>query len=145
MSDKQMSYYEILAVDTDASFSEIKNAYRIQLKKWHPDINKSPDALEYTRKIIEAWQILGDPNKRAEYDALLAKEEFYESPPAWYGAVRQRAAKKAKSPLSVLLKMMIVEGPLSHKIIGCFYLVLAIIVLLITIYLGFRALITVLL
>jgi DnaJ-class molecular chaperone len=70
MSDK-ISYYSILNVQPDASISEIKKAYREQLLKWHPDINKSKKASERTRKIIEAWQVLQDAEKRIFYDSIL--------------------------------------------------------------------------
>lgn len=54
------TYYGILGVGHDATQGEIKRAYRKQLKRFHPDRNKSPNALERTKEIIEAWEVLGD-------------------------------------------------------------------------------------
>ena len=40
-----MNYYELLGIKNNASKIEIKDAYKMQMKKWHPDINKSSDAI----------------------------------------------------------------------------------------------------
>lgn len=61
-------YYEVLGVAKDASDDEIKKAYRKLSKKYHPDINKEPDADEKFKEIAEAYEILSDPQKRAAYD-----------------------------------------------------------------------------
>lgn len=61
-------YYDILGVSKDASDDEIKHAYRKLSKKWHPDINKAPDAEEKFKEINEAYETLSDPQKRANYD-----------------------------------------------------------------------------
>ena len=61
-------YYEILGVSKDASKEEIKKAYKKLAKKYHPDINKSPDAEEKFKKINEAAAVLLDENKRKNYD-----------------------------------------------------------------------------
>lgn len=61
-------YYEILGVAKDASEDEIKHAYRKLSKKWHPDINKAPDAEAKFKEINEAYEVLSDPQKRANYD-----------------------------------------------------------------------------
>lgn len=61
-------YYDILGVSKDASDDEIKHAYRKLSKKWHPDINKAPNAEEKFKEINEAYETLSDPQKRANYD-----------------------------------------------------------------------------
>ena len=61
-------YYEILGVSKDANDAEIKKAYRKLSKKYHPDINKAPDAEAKFKEITEAYEILGDPQKRSNYD-----------------------------------------------------------------------------
>lgn len=67
MADKR-DYYEVLGVSKSASASELKKAYRSLAKKYHPDVNKSPDAEEKFKEINEAYEVLSDENKRAKYD-----------------------------------------------------------------------------
>ena len=62
------NYYETLGVDKNASDDEIKSAYRRMAKKYHPDINKAPDAAEQFKKVNEAYEVLSDKQKRANYD-----------------------------------------------------------------------------
>ncbi|MBI3286755.1 MAG: molecular chaperone DnaJ [Chloroflexi bacterium] len=62
------SYYEILGVDPSASEQEIKRAYRRLARQYHPDVNKGPDASERFKEINEAYEVLSDPQKRAQYD-----------------------------------------------------------------------------
>lgn len=59
-------YYEVLGVAKDASKDEIKKAYRKLSKKYHPDINKAPDAAEKFKEIQEAYEVLSDDQKRAQ-------------------------------------------------------------------------------
>ena len=61
-------YYEVLGVSKNADASEIKKAYRKQAKKYHPDANDSPDADEKFKEIQEAYEVLGDSEKKATYD-----------------------------------------------------------------------------
>ncbi|WP_462272199.1 molecular chaperone DnaJ [Methanohalophilus sp.] len=67
MSTKR-DYYEILGVSKDASASEIKKAYRKLAMKHHPDKNKESDAEEKFKEISEAYAVLSDEGKRAQYD-----------------------------------------------------------------------------
>jgi molecular chaperone DnaJ len=61
-------YYEILGVSKSASESEIKSAYRQLARKHHPDIDKSAGAAERFKEVSEAYQVLSDSNKKAQYD-----------------------------------------------------------------------------
>jgi len=59
-------YYKILEVEENSTEQEIKKNYRSLSKKYHPDVN--PDGAEKFKDIAEAYDILGDPNKRSQYD-----------------------------------------------------------------------------
>lgn len=61
-------FYDRLGVSPDASADDLKKAYRQLSKKYHPDINKEPGAEEKYKEIQEAYETLGDPQKRQMYD-----------------------------------------------------------------------------
>jgi molecular chaperone DnaJ len=61
-------YYDILGVERGASDVDIKRAFRNQARTYHPDVNKAVDAEARFKEINEAYEILGDPQKRAAYD-----------------------------------------------------------------------------
>jgi curved DNA-binding protein len=63
-------YYKILGVARDASPDDIKRAYRKLARKYHPDVSKEANAEARFKEINEANEVLKDPQKRAEYDAL---------------------------------------------------------------------------
>ena len=65
-------YYAILGVPKSAAEKDIKSAYRKLARKWHPDANpKNPkEAEEKFKEISEAYEVLGDPEKRKKYDVL---------------------------------------------------------------------------
>lgn len=61
-------YYEVLGVSKDASDDEIKKAYRKLARQYHPDVNKAADAEEKFKEVKEAYDVLSDAQKRAQYD-----------------------------------------------------------------------------
>ncbi|WP_434414366.1 DnaJ domain-containing protein [symbiont of Argiope bruennichi] len=67
MANKR-DYYDVLQVSKDATDAEIKAAYRKLARKFHPDVNKEPDAEAKFKEVNEAYQVLIDPEKRKLYD-----------------------------------------------------------------------------
>ncbi|MDR0832040.1 MAG: DnaJ domain-containing protein, partial [Bacillales bacterium] len=67
MADKR-DVYEVLGVKKNADQDEIKSAYRRLAKQYHPDLNKTPGAEENFKEDQQAYEILSDTNKRAQYD-----------------------------------------------------------------------------
>jgi len=61
-------YYEVLGLDRDASKDEIRKAYRKLARKYHPDVNKEDGAEEKFKEAKEAYEVLNDEQKRAQYD-----------------------------------------------------------------------------
>lgn len=61
-------YYEVLGVNRDATDDEIRRAYRKLARKYHPDVNKEPDAEQKFKEVKEAYEVLSDPQKKAHYD-----------------------------------------------------------------------------
>jgi len=80
-------YYKILGVSRDATQEEIRRAYRKLARKYHPDINKDPEAQEKFKEINEAYEVLSDPEKRKKYDELLnagwTHGQEFRPPPDW--------------------------------------------------------------
>jgi molecular chaperone DnaJ len=60
--------YETLGVDRDASFDDIKKAYRKLARSYHPDVNPDPEMAEKFKEITAAYEVLSDSDKRQNYD-----------------------------------------------------------------------------
>src|SRR5712692_2844839 len=73
MSVKYRDYYEVLGVPRDATAKAIRDAYRKLARQYHPDLQDTPSkkaAEEKFKEINEAYEVLGDPEKRKKYDQL---------------------------------------------------------------------------
>ncbi len=69
-----MDYYKILGVSEQAEEEQIKQAYRRLAKKYHPDLNPNDsEAEEKFKNVVEAYETLGDTDKRKEYDLKRTK------------------------------------------------------------------------
>ena len=79
-------YYKTLGVEKNASADDIKKAYRKLVRKFHPDVSKASDAEKRTKEINEAYDVLGDAEKRTAYDELGRGQrpgQPFQPPPDW--------------------------------------------------------------
>ncbi len=70
-------YYKILGLSRNASKEEIKKAYKKLAKKYHPDLNKEADSANKFKEINEAYSVLSDENKKAQYDQFGSTGQQY--------------------------------------------------------------------
>ena len=80
-------YYKILGVEPTADEKAIKTAYRKLARKYHPDVSKERDAEDKFKEANEAYEVLGDAAKRAEYDEIRKyggqHGRPFQAPPGW--------------------------------------------------------------
>ena len=80
-------YYQILGVEDNAELKGIKKAYRRLALKFHPDMNPDEGAEEKFKQVAEAYEVLKDDTKRAEYDEMKRygsrSTKNFEAPPGW--------------------------------------------------------------
>jgi curved DNA-binding protein len=78
-------YYQVMGLERGATQEEIKRTYRKLARKYHPDVSKESNAEEKFKELQEAYNVLGDPEKRAAYDQLGQRRpgEQFQPPPDW--------------------------------------------------------------
>lgn len=79
-------YYEVMGLKRDATADQIRRAYRVLARKYHPDVNKAADSEARFKELGEAYEVLKDPQKRAAYDQLGANWQAgqdFRPPPDW--------------------------------------------------------------
>lgn len=81
-----IDYYAVMEVPPEATPDEIKKAYRRLARRYHPDVSKEANAEEQFKALGEAYEVLKDPDKRAEYDRLrsMGPGVDFEPPPGWH-------------------------------------------------------------
>ncbi|MFG6654541.1 curved DNA-binding protein [Scandinavium sp. M-37] len=78
-------YYAIMGVKPTDDLKTIKTAYRRLARKYHPDVSKESDAEARFKEVAEAWEVLSDEQRRAEYDTLWQHRndpQFRQPPPS---------------------------------------------------------------
>ena len=83
--DEDATLYELLGVTPDVGIAEIKQAYKKQALRWHPDKCTEPNAEDVFKRINTAYGVLSEDSKRAEYDHSLScgsNPSFYLPPDA---------------------------------------------------------------
>ncbi|XP_022871765.1 chaperone protein dnaJ 20, chloroplastic-like [Olea europaea var. sylvestris] len=74
--DRPVSFYDLLGISETGTQLEIKQAYKQQARKYHPDVSPPDKVQEYTERFIrvqEAYETLSDPRRRALYDSDMAE------------------------------------------------------------------------
>jgi len=72
--DCPLDFYRVLGVSPNAGDDEIKNAYRLAARRFHPDVNKAPGAVALFRDINAAYETLSNPLKRGQYDQTIMQQ-----------------------------------------------------------------------
>lgn len=87
-------YYKLLKVSPKATSGEIKSAYRRLARKLHPDVNGNAEtaSLEFAAA-AKAYEVLGNPHARAEYDKKLLKEQFNHTGASVFDSENQHARR----------------------------------------------------
>ena len=105
MAVQYKDYYQTLGVSKTATQDEIRTAFRKLARVHHPDVAKDKKAAESKfKEINEAYEVLGDPEKRQKYDTLGADWERGSAPQGWPGGAGRptcpsvRLASAAKLP-----------------------------------------------
>ena len=91
-------YYSIMGLEESASEAEIKKAYRRLARKYHPDVSKEENAEQNFKELGEAYAVLGDTDKRKEYDQLKkmggrGQSGEFTPPPGWESGTHFRSAE----------------------------------------------------
>lgn len=106
---KYKNYYEILGVSRNATQDEIKKSYRKLAKQFHPDANPGDKKAEDRFKDInEAYEVLGDEEKRKKYDMLGSNINFkngFDFDPSQYGFGSRYEFRGDASPFSDFFNM----------------------------------------
>lgn len=93
MAVQYKDYYQTLGVSKTATQDEIRTAFRKLARVHHPDVAKDKKAAESKfKEINEAYEVLGDPEKRQKYDTLGADWERGSAPQGWPGGAGRRGA-----------------------------------------------------
>ncbi len=85
---KYKDYYKILGVKRNTDKADIKKSFRRLARKYHPDVSKDANAEEKFKEINEAYEVLKDDKKRAQYDQLgnsWRDGQSFSPPPGWQG------------------------------------------------------------
>ena len=68
----ELTWYDVLGVDADATADEVRAAYRRQARLHHPDLRTQAQGDDDEMFLLnEAWRVLGDPELRRQYDATV--------------------------------------------------------------------------
>jgi len=72
---REQNYYQVLGVSLEATPEQIKRAYRRMVRLTHPDLQGAEADTETFRRVKHAYEVLGNPEERARYNALMGLGE----------------------------------------------------------------------
>ena len=93
-------YYKILGIEASADDKAIKTAYRKLARKYHPDVSDHHEAEEKFKEVAEAYAVLKDSEKRAEYDEIRqygTHGQQFQPPPDWHSSADFSSAQQGHS------------------------------------------------
>lgn len=79
-----MTYYDLLEIAPNAPADDVRRAYHRAVRRYHPDVNPSPDAAQRTALLNDAWATLRDPAARAAYDRSIRPQPQPQPQPQGY-------------------------------------------------------------
>lgn len=118
MSD--INYYDVLGVGVDADQDDIKRAYRSMARKYHPDMNKDKGSEELFMIVQEAYETLGDIDKKAAYDS----SRVHDSSESYESSHSDEPSYGYEEPNYVVRRSFMSPTTIIRLIIGIFFLVL---------------------
>lgn len=123
-------YYQVLGLNAAASAAEIKTRFRQLVVQYHPDKNNTVEAASRIREINEAYDVLGDPNKKIQYDYQRNNLVFQQQTtrphrdPAYHRTRTQRKSAVSSQYLMMLQCMPYVTKLIYFSLFFCAFLIL---------------------
>jgi curved DNA-binding protein CbpA len=126
LATKVLDPYKTLGVTPNAGLPAVKRAYRVELKKSHPDMVPASNGVASSRfcEILDAFAILSDPVLRAEHDRLLAEQR------------QAKAVARPKPEPPPTKAVAVARGAFAAVILGCWGFMAALVALLLVILVG---------
>lgn len=113
---QRKNYYKVLGIDRNATQGAIKSAYRKLARKYHPDISQEKNAEDRFKEILEAYEALKDPGKRAAYDRLgdpWQSNRDFRGAPGWndgFGFAKSEVSRSLGSRIGELVESLLSRG-----------------------------------
>jgi curved DNA-binding protein CbpA len=101
----EQDHYAVLGLKPGAPQAEIRSAYRALMRRYHPDADPTTEAAEQAREINQAYAVLGDPEKRARYDASRVSKQPLKFEPG-LGVSSKRKTSPAAPALAVAISLV---------------------------------------
>ncbi len=110
-----MTYYQLFGIPPTASPEQVRGAYRNAVRRFHPDVNKAPNASQVTAQLNEAWAVLGDPRKRAAYDRSITRPQPRPAPPTSRRPPPSYGASADAQGINRCAELWLVRGTASRR------------------------------